>query len=242
MAPGIARGSRPLPFPEAGLPHRAAPAGPAADADPVPPMYRVDDRDGLEAALRELAKIDDQEHAAATEHRLHVEALTRQFQQRLVIQRDGKEVSIADWRNEVRRAAQLFCSVHKVDLLPKDAKSVQLMHGRVGWKKQPDTLQPVNVERPKGNQALLDKILAKLVEAVGALTFFKKSRVIDCYKFLPSVDKAAVLKFLKSKQLSVAEVKNIGFVLQEGSDDFFIEPKAAQLESQTSVPSQAPPA
>jgi phage host-nuclease inhibitor protein Gam len=181
----------------------------------------------LEDAVLEMGRIDSAIKIIEAECDFEISEVRKRHADRLIIKKGKQPVTQADRRAELALKVESFCWANRDELLTGDVKYKQLKHGRVGWRKGVDKLDD-SVAKTEGSRAFI--VLADLV--VTALAKF--GLLVDTFLGFPiatyvevklSWNKKAIQKAIVDKTIDPIDAADAGFVIVEGMDEFYCEPK-----------------
>lgn len=224
----VLSGQGQLPFGEA--------RGPLKPGQPPPVKFPIGSLEGLEYALRELAWMKATEERLAAQHDKDVSARKDAMLQKLVIVvgPEGQTQTFDDRRAAIKAEAQKYCTFYRRRLLEKGAKSRKLNHGWFGWHESKPVV--VELERPgKGPGNWLDTLCKLLMKAWAALPGLY-GRAARFMKPKPTILKGELLKAFQEKQITPAELRQLGYRYRKPVDVFILEAFTQELESTSEGP------
>lgn len=198
--------------------------------DLFPP--RIESIESLELALAELCRIDALEkHLAARVD----DAIARERQagaELMVVDVGEKEaLAIAEWRSQLEAAIEKYAKRNKDELLEEGKKSREFNHATLKWTKQKPSLKPLGDFTAAGNPKPLDKVITFLREALGRCADLVGAFAARFLDVKVAYRKTELLKAMRDKELTAAELRKIGYELDEGEDAFSIELKIDEVAS-----------
>lgn len=182
----------------------------------------------LDQALRELGEIQGKERQLQADCDREVAAVKSRYQSLMTCAVNGCQQPISERRAALERQIEEFCSARRDELLEGSAKSLQLTHGKIGWRKSPATV----VELEGGSWA---KHIAAAMEAV--TTALKRVKLIGSVaaaallRIKIDLDKKSALQLYTTAQLTAAQLKRLGLAVQDGEEKISIEPAAVNVEN-----------
>lgn len=186
-----------------------------------------------DSSLRELGELDAREASLKAEFDQFTAAAKQRYIEKLFVVVDREPIAIADRRKDLLKMLEAFADESRGEILEGDAKSRELNHGTIGWRKSAPCLAPATKKGlAGGNKEQLEKILGFIAERVEKFKLF----AAGTFRFLRikvEFDKTALLKAIQAEEIDRAELRSAGFLLDEGDDQFFAEPKKQALESHT---------
>lgn len=196
--------------------------------DVYPP--RIESIDSLNLALAELCRIDCFEkrmsaridEAAARIREEGADSMT-------VAVGDEEELPLAKWRGQLEAAIEKYAVKHRDELLEEGKKSREFNHATLGWRKQKPSLKPIGDFTTVGNPKHLDMIVAVLRTALAACSDLVGAIAARFIDVKVSYRKMELLKAVKDKDLTAAELRKAGFELDDEGESFFIETKGDEV-------------
>lgn len=200
----------------------------------LPPAERLD-RDpvvsslaDVDRALAELSWLDSREATvnAACEARcglLRIEAAGK-LRIKAVDDEAGESIAFADRRAVLETAIREYCEAEKETLLESsDKKSLDLTHGKIGWKSTQLTIGPVKGSDAGGVLKVIDKAcdLAKKIVALLGRVKFAGVPLGSLIKLNPSLSMTAIKQAHEQKKLTPATLKKLGLEVHEPTDKFY---------------------
>lgn len=182
----------------------------------------------LDQALRELGELQGRERQLQVDCDREVAAIKARYQGLMTCAVNGCQQPIPERRAALEKQIEEYCSAHRSEILEGKAKSVELTHGKISWRKSPSTV----AELEGGTWS---KHIAAVMEAV--TTAMKRVKVISSVaaasimRVKIDVDKKAALQLYTTAQLSTAQLRRLGLAVQEGDEKISIEPAAVNVEN-----------
>lgn len=183
----------------------------------------------LDAALAVLGDLDATVAKANADLDQALSLVRDQYANRFTqkMPESGDMVPIAELREQLVGHIKHYCEKHRKQLLVEDKKSVELNHGKVGWRKQPDSIELLKLDEETKGKTLLAKCKQALLSALGLLTLkLGKLAFAEYVNVKVEYRKDHVLKALDDKQVTTAALLKQGIVVHRGSDEFYCEPKS----------------
>lgn len=216
-------------------------------AQPATEAVVIQSVEQLDLALKEWGELNAQESALQQSVKLKVNKLLTDCQSSMVVNVDGKSVSIQSRRASLEAAVRAYSIAHRTELLAGlDTKSRKLTHGIIQWRGQPEKL--VDVEASKSNSTASQFIESLVKAARKALKAMKLALFPDllCTEVVSiKVEWNHTLLFekYKSGEISLQELKVAGFNIEggEGSEDnFSAKPTEVLVKSEAAETSEKP--
>lgn len=166
-------------------------------------------RDGLVARLRDMCHIQIKLDKAQAAMASAVSKVKELWQPRVKEHRSSLKAAEKDLR--------LACEDSRSSpLLDAGMKSVNTAFGRIGWRKQPDTLQPLD--------GLSDE---QVCERIALAT---RPDVRRCVRRAVAPDLAAIRSLRAAGRLSDAELETIGLRVVPGGEDWYYDLDTERLQ------------
>lgn len=140
---------------------------------------------------------------------LRMEWIETVMQQQIDEIKAGRAGELDGLCQRIERLAErlrLRCEDSRQELLPGNRKCLKLLMGAIGWRKQPDTVQPKRGVRQEA-----------VIEALKALSRDNLVRVRE------EINKVAVAEALRRGGLSQEDMDHCGLRVRLGQDQFYYE-------------------
>lgn len=183
----------------------------------------------LELAIKRIGEFDSTTQIVEAELNQEISELRAKHGQRLMIGRGKKARPIADVRAELLGKIESFCWANRDELLTGKVKFKQLAYGRVGWAKTPDKfdLSAALVEG-SASSVLLDGVLKAVCAFVNTIATVLWGCPISTFIDVKvSWNGKAIKKAIEANAIDRELAAEAGFVIVEGMDTFYCEPKTA---------------
>ena len=213
-------------------PPSAASRGPSPEIS----LAAIRSLEAADLALADLANLD------ATEARIQAECDTalaierERFAAAMTIVCHGSAVKIADRRSQIEKALEEFAQREGAKIFPAGARSIKLSNGEFGFRVGNAKLEPIEGGAPKSYANALDSILALLRKTLGKFKTLFAAGDAQFLKLQIVLDKPALIRAAKEKEITKAELAKVGFEFRLPADAFFAKPKAREVSSQPASP------
>lgn len=194
--------------------------------------YSVNSRDELDQALAALAELNAKETKinATLNHKLA--EVRESYKDKFKVPVDGGEAELQDVRSTIVSAITTYCEEHRDQLLVDGKKSIELTHGKIGWRKGKDEVAELPQTEAEAAKGVLVYVLGVCQTALhGLKKIFTKLPLLDVIRIDIKWDKQQLLKRFDDKQITDSQLTKAGLSITRGVDKFYCEPKTEAVTS-----------
>lgn len=178
--------------------------------------------DDLDAALKEWGELNSKEATLTQAVKLKVNTLLTECQQKMVVDVDGKQVSIEARRSALDAGVRQYCVPNKAKLLEGlSTKSRNLTHGTIAWRGVPQKLVDTDAAKPESTAskfiATLVAIARKAIKKV-ELTLFPELMCTEVVSINVEWNRTLLFEKYKSGEITLAQLKTAGFDIEGGKE------------------------
>jgi phage host-nuclease inhibitor protein Gam len=181
----------------------------------------------LEQAIQRIGELDSAAKIVQGELDQEISQIRTKYADRLVLKPGKTPLTVEGLRASLHAKAERYCTANKAGLLTGGVKYKQLTHGRIGWRKQPDTFNCTAAEvEGSPTYSILEtatKAITSLVNAIATVMW--GCPIATFLDVRVTWNKKAIKEAITSKTVEASVAKQAGFEIVIGSDVFYCEPK-----------------
>lgn len=181
--------------------------------------------------LAEIARLRALEKQVQAECDRELGLVREKFANQFTIVVDGQQVAIKDRCEQLETAVEDFATEHRETILEAGKKSVDINHGRIGWRNGQRKL--VACGTPKAFGETLDLLVAALRRTLKRFTLLFAIGDAQFFNVQLTMNKEAMLIAFERDEISAAELKKVGLAVEEAGEKFYLTVKAQDIASQT---------
>lgn len=189
----------------------------------------IETREQLEAALRQVGELDASLSIIEAECNKEISEVRAKHEARHVLKPGKQPLTIEALRDELKIKIESYCWANRDELLEGGkVKFSQLTHGKVGWRKKTDVFDD-SAAKQEGSTSfdLLAKLTASVLTYVSNVaSLFIGKPIASFVQVKITWDNKAIKEAIAKKTIDADAAKSAGFVIVEGMDEFYCEPKA----------------
>lgn len=193
--------------------------------------------DQADEALRELAELARIETAATTRYNQVASAAKVVQEEKLMLERDGQPVKLADRRDKLKADLEIFALENKSLICIDGKKSRVLNHGTIGFEMSRPRIEVLEAEKDEDTsrwEVMRKKVLKALVAALSAMRLGLNKLNASLITLKIDVDKRGVLAAYKAEEINDSHLQRMGLRHVAAQDEFWCEPKAEAISSHES--------
>lgn len=182
----------------------------------------------LDAALAVVGDLDAAKACANANLDQALAAVRDEHNRNFMCELDsGELIPIDEVRGQLVGQIEKYATKHRKELLTGDKKSVELNHGTIGWRKQKDKVEDIDLPEEEQAKGLLARCLKAVANVATTLTLkLGKVLLTDLVQVKVTWSKPDVLKAFNEGKLTAAQLKKQGLEVVRGEDQFHCEPKS----------------
>lgn len=188
----------------------------------------IESDEELDMALAVLGDLDAEVLRAEADLDQALAETRRGFEDRFKVKLESDEmVTYAEVRSKLVDLVQEYCEINRRELLVGDKKSVDLVHGVIGWRKSRDAVAELELDEKAKKAGLLTKCYEQVVSLVATLAAkLGKLPISNFITVKVTWNKSKVLEAVNDGKVTAAQLAKQGLEVQRGIDQFYCEPRS----------------
>lgn len=212
-----------------------APALPQPAEQPKIEPLAIQSFEQLDLTMKEWAEIDSKEAALNLELKTKVNDLKLEYQKKMVVIVDGKEMTFEARRTELKAQIKAYSEPNKPQLLIDGKKSRELTHGTLSWRSQ--ALHLVDTDAVKAGSvasAFIDSALSlvRVCLRKTKVALFPGLVATDVVTVTVTWNNTLLFERFKSKDITLEQLKAAGFDVAGGTDSFSAKPTELMVKTE----------
>lgn len=180
----------------------------------------------LDQALAVLGDLNAQEQCITAELDQKLAAVRDQYSAAYTVELMSGPVPMAEVKENLVNAIERYCDDHRSELLTGDKKSVELVHGVIGWRKKPDRVVELELTEEEEAKGILQYCRTLALKALEGAKKIFKCALLDVVRVKTEWNKSEILKRVNDRAITPAQLTKAGLSIERGDDHFYCEPKS----------------
>lgn len=195
----------------------------------------------LDLAMKEWAELNAKESSLSLELKTKVNDLKLEYQKKMVVTVDGKEVTIEARRTELIAQIKAYSDANKLQLLPTEKKSRELTHGTISWRaSSPRLVDTDAVKEGSVASAFIESLLSivRVCLRKTKVALFPGLVATDVVTVTVTWNNTLLFERFKAGDIKLEQLKAAGFDVTGATDSFSAKPTELMVKTEATPPPQ----